>query len=361
MSGDEFERGALPSWMSKDLKEIVEVASALGWKVHTASDTVRIQSVVRDDKRWVFTAGRRSTYPLNRIRREVAKYADPKIAALVIAGDELKDPTLRRLVEAALPTLEEATVDHTEEEEEARKDEEERRERIAAEQERALIQKYDPIEQRGLHPPAHIVSEKPMLAKGKSERQGYQSETTIERVWSDGSKDYACTKCDYTSPNRLSPSKHYANTHSEGLAPKPPQFEADVPDAVRYRPRRSRIEALAEILSHLMHTDTRDPVALAEAALMWVHEQSGKGSEHAAEREDLTPEETLNRIRMLLDDGGFAEIQRQVASLEQQVLDLEQRLIAEAEARNAAEVERDDLDNTLTALHELTARTKEAS
>jgi hypothetical protein len=349
MSRSEFDRSSLPSWMSPDLKEIVGVASVVGWKVHVSSDSVGIHSPVREDKRWVFTAGRRSTYPLNRIRREVARWCDPKIARIVIEGDAaIKDPALRKMLVDALPTIEDATVDHTAEEEQARIEKEQRRSKGP-----------DPIEQRDLRPSAHIVSEKAMLAKGKSHDAAYQSETTIERRWSDGTVDYKCTECDYTSPNRLSPSKHYANTHSVGQAPKPPQFKADVPDAAVYRPRRKRVEALSAMLRGLMDAGWTDPDVLAEKALQWVHEQSRQGTEHAAETEDLTPEDILNRIRLLLDDGGMAQVQQAVASLEQQVVDLESRLTAEREAREKAERERDDVEDTLQALHELTASAKQ--
>jgi hypothetical protein len=331
-----LDKGTLPDWMHKDLKQIVDAAVALGWQMHLSSDSVAIHSV-RGNKRWVFTAGRRSTYPIKRIKREVAKYADPKIAELVILGNEIKDPSFRQLISDALPKIGDAdvTVDHTDEEEQALR---EREEKVKA-------------AQTASHPT--LVSQTPMLAK-RQEGRGYESPTTVERLWSDGSKDYACVECGWTSLDRVGPSRHYGQTHSKGKETvRPASFTTEVPEAAHYRPQRRRVEALAALLQEAEDEGVTDWVEFAEKALSWVHEQSKRGTGEAAEREPMTAEETIERIRLLLDDGTMTRHTETVANLEKQVLELRQERDAfEATAREARE--------TLEALHELTATATKA-
>lgn len=362
--GEQFDKQALPDWLQREAKDLVIVAAGLGWATHVAKDSVGIRSP-RGNKRWVFTAGRRSTYPYNRIRKEVIRYCDPELLNIASLGHLSKDPTLRSIIDDVMSEQAEKTmVDHTgdEEAERLRRAEEKRQgeqrrqqEQERLEEERAALAAAKP----------HIVSEKPMTAvrgQKRGKTQAYLSKTTIERTWSDGSKDYKCTECDFHSADRLAPSRHYGNSHSEGKAPEPSTFTAEVPDARHYRPQRRRVDALADVLKQLVEgAEQLSWAEIAEAALSWVHEQSGKGTSLAGEREPLTADETLNRIRMLLDDGTMDAHLQQVAALEQQVVDLGQTVEAERVLREEAEARARRAHETLQTLAELAAAEDEAT
>jgi arsenate reductase-like glutaredoxin family protein len=83
----------------------------------------------------------------------------------------------------------------------------------------------------------------------------------------------------------------------------------------------------------LMEAGETDPEELARQALTWVHEQSRKGTAMAAEHEPLTAEDTLERIKMLLDNGErealrkrdeeIAELRKQSETLRERVEELE--------------------------------------
>jgi hypothetical protein len=287
---ENFDQSVLPGTFKKDLRDIIGVALTLGWKIITSRKQV-INLVSPDGEQseriGVSNANR---VDLQRLRRKIVKYADPAMR------------------DAAAEFIETATVSSVLGDVPAKA--------VMKEAARGII---DP------EPEAHIISEGPMLARGGAGR-GYESPTTIERRWSDGSRDYKCTDCDETSPERLSISRHFANVHSRGKGrqPSPPEFKAEV-DAAGYRPNKRRIEALAEVIADLLREGETDAKVIAEIALTWVHEQHG--TTLSTEAEPMSPEDTLNRIRALLDDGTFRAQQRRLEELETQVV----TITAEAE------------------------------
>lgn len=190
------------------------------------------------------------------------------------------------------------------------------------------VRKEAPVTQRKLK--KHIVSTRPMLAKSRKDR-GYESKIAIERTWSDGSTDYKCAACEYTNDNRLGIRGHWQKHVRKGEveavgAPKTRDtFLAEVPNAAVYKPRQTRVDALAAMLADLLANGEIDPDALALAALTWVHEQTKHGTTHAAEIEDMSDSDILQRIRMLL----YPEQNKEIELLQAEVLALREELNAQ--------------------------------
>jgi hypothetical protein len=365
----DFDKSFIPNSFKREVRETIVLAVSLGWKFHVTGDqSATIISPRPEDhpKKYHFSTNRRSSNSITRIRRDVVKYGDPEKVEVAYTAASLRDMGLDGEAQAlvrSLPSVTATVVDD-------RSD----REKGPADNPFGKGSVTEPPKPRDPKAP-HIVSEKPMLAKA-SKGKAYDSPTTMERRWSDGSRDYACRwpSCNYSAPERGSVPSHYAKSHSEGLGKRPEMFSAEVPDARVYAPRQSRVEALAAILADLMAGGPMDPDVLARTALTWVHEQSNHKTDEAAEREDLTPEQTLDRIRMLLDDGARGEMHKRVEALEQKLVDseslsemlqvsvteLEKRLKhaadqIEAEQKLRAEAERKAklAKDTLAALHEL--------
>lgn len=171
--------------------------------------------------------------------------------------------------------------------------------------------------------PRHILSKKPMMAKA-SEGRAYESKVADERHWSDGTIDYKCVLCEYTSENRLSLRGHRQKHINSGEVAKLERanradevFDGEVPNAATYNPRRTRIEALAAVLSGFIAQGS-DPEEVALQALVWIHQQSKTNSEHAEsrEREAFTSDEILEQVRNLVGGGINQQQAADIAELE---------------------------------------------
>jgi hypothetical protein len=360
-----FDRSVIPDNFKPEVKDAIEVAVMLGWKMHLSSaNSVTIASY-DGRKKYHFNTVRNSI-PIKRVRRDIVKFADPQQAMLMMQSNKLMDSgheELATLMAATMPQIgdPDTVVDHRAETEEQARLEQERRAQAraqrAAEKEEAKRRqaaeeeaKAAAVSQRNVpEQEDRIISEKPMLAKA-NEGRAYQSESAIERLWLSGMVDYKCTKCDYTNTNRLSIRGHYqVHSRGKGRSTVPPTFTAEVPRAVSYKPRIERVQALAAIIQEMLNADPgAGPSAeeVARQALTWVHEQSRKGTALSAEREDLGPEDTLHRIRTLLDDGSMFETRQRVTALEEQLLE------AEARAEEAA-ARAEQAQSTLRAFMEL--------
>lgn len=170
----------------------------------------------------------------------------------------------------------------------------------------------------------HIVSKKPMTAKA-SEGRGYESKIAEERHWSDGSIDYKCMLCEYHSDNRLSlrghRQKHINSGEVETLsrdARGDGTFEAEVPNAATYNPRRTRVEALALVLAGILKQGITDPEEIALQALTWVHHQTKHNTSESEshDRENLTSDEVLAMIKTLVGGDGTEQQAGQIERLE---------------------------------------------
>lgn len=321
----------IPPHLKKDARDTVMVAVAMGWKLHVNTNNSCTIIAPNDRKKHHFAGNSRATIPLNRIRRDIFRYADP---ALLAIADQVIDGKLPPEVAAM---VEKVAYPRNEEQPE---------EEPVPTPNDMPQHRPEPSESEDKAEP-YVVSEQPMLAKAGTNR-GYESAATVERHWSDGTTDYKCVDCDYSSKDRLSVRSH-RNKHGKKQGPSTHRgqtFVADVPNAAHYRPRQTRIDALAEVIEGLMADGGKDPGEIAKTALTWVHEQSRQGTSLAAEREELGPEDTLNRIRSLLDDGTFARQRSRIEALEERLTQTEQALEETAQRADKAQ-------STLRALSEL--------
>lgn len=345
----DFDRSLIPNYLKKECREIIEAAVMLGWKMHISSGNSVTIVAPEEKKKYHFSASGRASNSIPRIRRDVVRFADPTKLLLVdsMAGTDNKD--IWMAASAMLPHLgdEGTVIDHRPELE--REAEAERQRKEAAAEERARRKAAAPLrssmgdrddEPNSTHQRAvsqgnrHIVSEGPMRAKA-GDRSAYDSEVTIQRLWSDGTKDYKCVKCDYWSTQRQSVAAHNARKHPGVTSPRPATYQAVVTDATVYAPRQTRIDALADIIAGLIaQGGVTDPKVVAKTALTWVHDQHRKGTEFSEDVEPRTPDEVLNRIRTLLDDGTRLRETLRLSELETRVLEAEERA-EQAEQRAA--------------------------
>lgn len=318
---DGFHPDLLPPSFKKDTKDLIALAVVLGWKCHLTTDNsvTIIAPGNPSPKKYHFGLNGRASVNHNRIKRDLKKFADPQRLALALTAGVAGDDVGRSAAQILADTLNanEQMVDQRPEPVPTPK--------VMAKPKVAPRSESEP----------HVVSEKPMLAKA-TEGKGYESKAALERTWSDGSIDYKCADCDYTSPHRLSVRGH-RTVHRDADRQRPPVFATEVPNAASYKPSKNRIAALAEALAEAMKNGMTEPEAIAREALMWVHEQSKNGTRYAEEREPLTAEDTLARIKMLLDDGTqvaaiterdekIAELQAQVDHTEEQASKLQERV-----------------------------------
>lgn len=344
---DDFDQSLIPAHLKKDSRDIIQVAVRLGWKFHRTTGTgCSLVAPGEPSPKRIHFGATRATRSTRHMMKDVIRYADPTLLYLAANRDNLP-PGWSMLI----PTLEEGSVDDRPQPTETRS------RPVPKTEEPEPVHSVKSEESEDTKAEPHIVSEARMLAKHNA-NEGYYSPTTIERKWSDGSKDYACTTegCDFTSPNRASVGAHYGKAHSrDGRArPLPATFPAVVPEATKYGPRQSRIDALAAVLAS---GEMSDPAEVARTALVWVHEQTKHRTQHAAETEQMTAEEALDRIRALLDQGQYRALQEQVQFAEGEVETLRERLArVESEMQAQVEAERaraDRAQSNLRALSDL--------
>lgn len=325
---DGFHPDLLPPHFKKDTKDLIALAVVLGWKCHLTTDNsvTIIAPGNPSPKKYHFGLNGRASVNHNRIKRDLKKFADPERLALAltagVAGDDVGRAASQILSEALNAKPGDQMVDQRPKPE-------------PKPTPKVLAKRKVPVSSES-EPERRIVSEQPMMAKA-AEGRGYESKVAIERTWSDGSIDYKCVDCDYTTPKRLSIRGHRTRSDHQKRGADAPRIRAEVPNAAQYRPNKNRVAALAEALAEAMKNGMTDPEAIAQEALTWVHEQSKKGTQYADEREPLTAEDTLARIKMLLDDGTqvtaiterdekIAELQAQVDHTEEQASKLQERV-----------------------------------
>lgn len=351
LTHENFDKRELPKGFKPEIQNLVAMAVTLGWRLIITSNA-GLTLVSQNDAKRIHLSSKRKSGPVKRLVRDIIKFGDPVRVNLVtdLSALPISDEEYGTLVANVLSDLgDDMDVSWQTPADEPEEAPVTRRRAKAAERaaaiEQAAEKKVTPKPERT------VVSEKPMLARAH-EGRAYESKIAIERTWSDGTIDYKCSMCDY-SGERLSVrghwQKHVRAGEVEGGQKRGPEFQADVPNAVSYAPRMNRVEALAEFLKEYLETneyDVIDPQDVAKAALTWVHEQSRKGTELAAEREELTPEDTLNRIRVLLDQGQYQKQQQEIDRLAQEVMNM--RL-----ALDAANSRSDLLQSKLQAFREL--------
>lgn len=340
---DAYNPDLIPKIYKKEVRDLIGMAVMIGWKMHVTS-AQGITIIAPGDpspKKFHFGINGRATHSLTRLHKDITKYGDPRLLAL---GMETKNGNVP--VEVAMNMFpmpgKEGTVEFHRPEDE-------------------------PVEEPKQ---AHVVSEKPMLAKASAGR-AYDSSIAVERKWSDGSKDYKCVQCEYTSPHRLSVRGHYQiHAKQTGKSERGPVYKAEVPEAVTYAPNKNRVAALAayllERLGEGLGIDGDDDVMdVARMTLTWVHSQSKSGTPLAAEREELDDSDVLNRIRALLDQGTYLKLQEQVRDMEERLAvmstKVEQAEQFAMEQQKRADSARENLKAFTELANELSADREEAT
>ena len=204
-----------------------------------------------------------------------------------------------------------------------------------------------PIQQMGdvTHP--HIISEKPFLARGKrislAQQAVYDSKAVIQRTWSDGHVDFACSVCDYTAETHKSVANHYGRSgppHAHFL-PTPATGVTPIEPADEYTPSDRLLNALLEALKLAGTTDLE---GLAAAALKWAHDRPDLDHLERGTR-PLTDSEIVNKIRALVDTGTLAKYEEEIEALRAS-------LTEQQATQLTLEVERDALVNEVRRLKE---------
>lgn len=180
-----------------------------------------------------------------------------------------------------------------------------------------------------------IVSARPHTARMYPTKRGgvgYESETTVERTWSNGVVDYGCAApgCDYFADRARSVAAHYARLHSSTAPASLPAPEErlplsgytdneghrNAPEGGRdtgYRPTPRLVALLAEALRDALSSGG-DPEDVAEAALVWWHDRPDLPE--PAPAEPLTAEQIVDRIRVLVTGTQVADLTQRAEAAE---------------------------------------------
>ena len=183
----------------------------------------------------------------------------------------------------------------------------------------------------------HIVFEQPYLSHRAPSAIGgfrYASRAIIERRWSDGSIDYKCSRCEFTSENPRGVSTHYGRSSDRTHPPvgEDSQQEGLVRDreyteAVLDR-QRARVTRWKNRLEAAMAGLDRDSEEFSERLAERLVEQTDESSDSSSERVPPTAEQIVERVRRLVDGGAYLAAQERALELENE--------LAEARAQCAA-------------------------
>ena len=208
-----------------------------------------------------------------------------------------------------------------------------------------------------------LLSERPHMAKRHDGKDGksavvYPSEVVTEQIWSDGKVSYRCTLCgwggrdqtnhrsvaNHSGVHRLK-EKNKAAQKNTVVIPEviPPAYKKGESHR-EYKPSERVVAALAAFLEENQEPK-ESPESLALLMLTWMHERPDLGDPEDRVREPLDDAGVLSRIRSLVDGGRYA-------TMEQQVVSLQEGLRTAEEARVAAEERADRLAARLSSLAE---------
>lgn len=192
-----------------------------------------------------------------------------------------------------------------------------------------------------------VVSESPWMAAKVSRRNGgvkYESKAVVERKWSDGRVEYLCAyeSCDYTSEKARSVSNHYGASHSSerpATQDGPQYIDPEYTEPMthyEYEPSSRLVGLLTAQISAAVEAGWT-PTQIAQAILKWMHDRPDLGSvEHRTRPTvDMTPEQILERIRLLVDSGRTMKLEESVARLESELADAQLKVDRLLEERSA--------------------------
>jgi hypothetical protein len=175
-------------------------------------------------------------------------------------------------------------------------------------------------------PPARtVLSETPMLAKAAPPTAYYESGAVLERRWSDGTVDYACSwdSCDYASESYRSVATHYGRSQSHD---KPAEAGDRIPGP-SYEPQH-RIAALEREIRDAWPDDAASygPDEMAALLAERITAARADGRSEPEPREELTAEQVLDRIRRLADRGEYARQAEREHALADRIVGLQAEL-----------------------------------
>jgi len=181
-------------------------------------------------------------------------------------------------------------------------------------------------------PLVSIVSEKPYQAHGK-EGATYTSGATIEKLWSDGSRSYACNVCGaaFSTPKGVGAHRQVhirkgeATANYRDFAKHQTGFDPEwvvTPHAARLA---AEIDAALKALG-------RD--ASGRDLASWIYQQR-PDKPPVEDPANLTSDEILDRISNLLDRSRARQLEQQVGELEQQLINDRKELLELRDWRRA--------------------------
>ena len=257
---------------------------------------------------------------MDTLQRKIIKYADPvkrmTVAAALDPDEKGVDPTydspiFRAMLASVDPRLGDDGILHSDD---------------------PVNPLVPPSEPPAPEPPqespdgARIVKSSPWLAAagpatGNRPGRRYESEAVIERHWSDGSIDYVCSwpGCGFTHPsNPRAVASHYGGSKDHAkVGPQSPQY-AD-PDYVEpithHRSAQNRAARLArELALVIVDADGNLEAAAYDDPLEWARtvaerivaaRDANRLTRETESGEPMTPEELIERIRVIVDDGSY--------------------------------------------------------
>lgn len=192
-------------------------------------------------------------------------------------------------------------------------------------------------------PEVQPVSVKPWLAHQGPRATGgtrYESHAVFERTWPDGTTDYACRLegCAFTAKDPLKVSRHWARSKNHG-----PRVEKVVgyTDPTYTEPigpprdgRRARVERMAQRLLDAMAGIDPKELEPSKLALLLADKLVAESSEETEMLiKERTPEDVLEAVRRLVDNGQYVtqraeniELHQQVALIEAEKAEVEEKL-----------------------------------
>jgi hypothetical protein len=175
-------------------------------------------------------------------------------------------------------------------------------------------------------PDLTVVSEKPWVARRSGQQGGkgtmYESPFVIERLWSDGTVDYRCPHCDFTSDKPRSVSSHGAGRADHPKGPQSKAFPVTNYEASGIQhPNRSAVSRLTSDLLHALDGMENWQHLSREELARRVAEVIIEARPDRAPAEPLTPDQIIERVRMLVDGGRYHDMHKQVEAAGQALRD----------------------------------------
>lgn len=222
-AADNVAAGDLPAGFKQDVKQAVAMAVALGWKlIVSGKESMTIVAPPPNEHKKYHLTKRRNSGPIQRIRKDIIKYADPLKLAMVdgvLAGTT--DPDLVNPFDGAEVEFQDLRDEQAVEQKKNERAERKSKTAVAEALERAEANK----KVKETKKTRHVVSEGPMQVNSGGGRKA-DSPIGIERHWSDGTTDYKCKFCDFTTPKRFGLNGHSKAHNVKASVVSPPAAEA---------------------------------------------------------------------------------------------------------------------------------------